>query len=106
MENIAMPIAPKNPMQAEASRTYRRPFAIMTALFSLRGIYDGVERRAHPAFKGCTRGEPGQISDLCFAGVFVLLAGCFKFAHLPGFTNTARFADSAVLIDQAKLVML
>ncbi len=29
-----------------------------------------------------------KIPYLCVAGVFVLLAVCFKFAHLPSFTNT------------------
>lgn len=29
-----------------------------------------------------------KIPYLCVAGVFVLLAACFKFAHLPSFTNT------------------
>jgi len=48
---------PKNPMQAEASRTYRRPFAIMTPCFPA-GIYDGVERRAHPAFKDARGANP------------------------------------------------
>jgi FHS family L-fucose permease-like MFS transporter len=31
-----------------------------------------------------------KIPYLCFAGVFVLLAVFFKFAHLPSFTNTGR----------------
>jgi FHS family L-fucose permease-like MFS transporter len=34
--------------------------------------------------------ESVKIPYLCFAGVFVLLAVFFKFAHLPGFTNTEK----------------
>jgi MFS transporter, FHS family, L-fucose permease len=36
-----------------------------------------------------------KIPYLCFAGVFVLLAVFFKFAHLPSFTNTEQITHGA-----------
>ena len=39
----------------------------------------------HPGAHGASA---AQVPYLCFAGVFVLLAVFFRFAHLPNFTNT------------------
>ena len=36
-----------------------------------------------------------KIPYLCFAGVFLLLAVLFKFAHLPGFANTEQIGRGA-----------
>lgn len=38
-----------------------------------------------------------KIPYLCFAGVFVFLAICFKFAHLPAFTNPDRITGLGAL---------
>ena len=36
-----------------------------------------------------------KIPYLCFAGVFILLAVAFKFAHLPSFTNQEKISSGA-----------
>lgn len=46
----------------------------------------------HPGAHGASA---AQIPYLCFAVVFVLLAGFFRFAHLPNFTNTETIGQGA-----------
>jgi FHS family L-fucose permease-like MFS transporter len=46
---------------------------------------------------GAHGSESVKVPYLCFAAVFVLLAICFKFAHLPGFTNTGHAAGLGAL---------
>ncbi len=40
--------------------------------------------------KGAHGSDSVKYPYLCLAGVFVLLAVCFKFAHLPAFTNSGK----------------
>jgi FHS family L-fucose permease-like MFS transporter len=46
---------------------------------------------------GAHGAEAVKVPYLCFAAVFVALAVCFKFAHLPGFTNPGRLAGLGAL---------
>ena len=46
----------------------------------------------HPGAHGA---EAAKVPYLCFAGVFVLLAVLFRFAHLPNFTNTETIGKGA-----------
>jgi FHS family L-fucose permease-like MFS transporter len=46
---------------------------------------------------GAHGAESVKVPYLCFAAVFVALAVCFKFAHLPSFTNPGRIAGLGAL---------
>ncbi len=46
---------------------------------------------------GANGAESVKVPYLCFAAVFVVLAVCFKFAHLPSFTNSGQAAGLGAL---------
>lgn len=56
----------------------------------------------HPGEHGASA---AKVPYLCFAGVFVLLAIFFKFAHLPNFTNTEEITHGAGALKYPHVVL-